>query len=117
MRPTKAEKKILNALLHEILLKRDKVCLRCGNPKFQASHIYNKGRYRGMEFDPDNLKALCFACHLGWWHKNSPDTHEWLAKTIPKARLDRLKLLSKQTIRGFDPKLHILYLRSLIKKM
>jgi len=92
---TKYEKKILNGLIHEILLRRDKVCLKCGNPQFQASHIYPKGRYRKMEFDPDNIKALCYNCHLNWWHKNALEASDWIKTVLPKKRLDNLKLRSQ----------------------
>ena len=55
------------------------------------SHIYPKGRYRKMQFDPDNVKALCLGCHLYWWHKNPIEAKEWAVKALGRARLNRLK--------------------------
>ncbi len=55
------------------------------------SHIYPKGRYRKMQFDPDNVKALCLGCHLYWWHKHPIEAKEWAIKALGRARLNRLK--------------------------
>jgi 5-methylcytosine-specific restriction endonuclease McrA len=93
---TKPEKKVLNELLHQILALRDKHCLRCGTTqKLQMSHIYPKGRYRKLEFDPDNVKYLCYNCHLNFWHKNPIEANAWLLTAIPEKRLQRLKLRSQ----------------------
>lgn len=117
MKTTAHQKKVLNSLLHEILLLRDKKCLRCGKPEFQMSHIYPKGRYRLMEYEPDNLKALCYSCHLGWWHKNPIEAHEWLVTVILKKRLDRLKMMSNTQLAPFDYKLQKVYLEHELTKL
>ena len=44
-----------------------------------------------MQFDPDNVKALCLGCHLYWWHKHPIDAKEWAEKTLGRDRLSRLK--------------------------
>jgi 5-methylcytosine-specific restriction endonuclease McrA len=89
---TKTQRTKLSKLVREYVILRDKVCLRCGSPeRLQASHIYPKGRYRKMEFNVDNLKALCVGCHLYWWHKNPIEAKEWAEKTLGKVRLNRLK--------------------------
>ena len=44
-----------------------------------------------MQFDPDNVKALCLGCHLYWWHKHPIEAKEWAQNTLGKARLNRLK--------------------------
>ncbi len=92
---TKQEGKTLNGLLHRLLELRDRRCLRCGKVPFQMSHIYPKGRYRSMKHEPDNVKALCFACHLGWFHKNPLEAGEWLKTALPAKRLARLRLMSR----------------------
>lgn len=33
---------------------------------------------------PRNLKALCYYCHLHWWHKNPIEAAEWYKKNYPK---------------------------------
>jgi hypothetical protein len=115
---TLSQKKILKGLLHEIVLLRDKACLKCGNPEFQMSHIYSVGAHKRMEYDPDNVKALCVRHHLYWWHKEPIEAHEWLKTVIPKERLDRLRLLSQQSgPTGFNYKLHKLFLEKEIEKL
>ena len=89
---TKAQKTKLNKLVRDYVLLRDKVCLRGGKSNnLHASHIYPKGKFRKMEFDTDNVKALCLGCHLYWWHKHPIEAKDWAEKTLGKERLDRLK--------------------------
>lgn len=97
MKLTKYEKSELKRLLHEVCVARDgNKCLRCGSTeRLAASHIYPKGRYRKMEFDYDNVKTLCYRCHIHFFHKNPIEAHEWLEENIGKDRLDRLKLRSQ----------------------
>ena len=68
------------------------MCLRCGKTeRLHASHIYPKGKYRKMQFDVDNVKALCLGCHLYWWHKHPIEAKEWAVKALGRARLNKLK--------------------------
>jgi len=96
---TKSERKELNALLHELLRLRDKSCLRCGNPEFQLSHVKPKGKYRKLEFDSKNILALCFSCHLGWWHKDVTEAGEWFEEKYPE-RYKYLLLRSQASGQG-----------------
>ena len=85
---TKAQKTKLNKLVREFVVLRDKVCLRCGkSDRLHASHIYPKGKFRKMQFNVDNVKALCLGCHLYWWHKHPIEAKEWAEKTLGKASL------------------------------
>ena len=89
---TKAQKTKLNKLVREYVLLRDKMCLRCSKTNnLHASHIYPKGKYRKMQFDTDNVKALCLGCHLYWWHKHPIEAKEWAIKALGRARRNRLK--------------------------
>jgi hypothetical protein len=94
---TKAQRMELNGLLHRLCRLRDgEKCLKCGKTEnLQLSHIYPKGRYRKLEFDSDNVKLLCYACHFSFWHKNPVVAHDWLELAVDKKRLDRLKLRSQ----------------------
>jgi len=96
-RLTSQQKKVLRELLREAALLRDKnKCIRCGHLKrLSTSHIYPKGRYKTMEYDLDNVKILCYSCHLQFWHKNPIEAKEWLDSKLPKERLQRLKLMSQ----------------------
>ena len=89
---TKQQKSTLNKLVREYVILRDKRCLRCGKDKnLHASHIYPKGKYRKMQFNINNVKALCLGCHLYWWHKSPIEAKEWAEKTLGKRRLNKLK--------------------------
>lgn len=119
MRPTKEEKKILNALLHKLLRLRDtECCLRCSKTEaLQLSHIYPKGRERKLEFDYDNVKLLCVGCHLFWWHKNPIEAWEWLKTVVSKDRLERLKRITQSRDKySFDFKIIKMLLEQKIKE-
>ena len=98
---TKYQRKKLNALLHELIVLRDgERCLRCGKVGvLHMSHIYPKGAYRGMQYDPENLKFLCVRHHLFWWHRDPIGAKEWLIKAISRERLARLKKKSNSIIK------------------
>jgi 5-methylcytosine-specific restriction endonuclease McrA len=115
---TKGEKKNINKLLREYIVKRDgEKCLRCGRTDTLAmSHIYPKGRHRSMEYDVDNIKFLCFSCHLCWWHKSPIEAWEWLRETLPKKRLERLKLMANTTNKVPEYKLLKLWLEKELSK-
>ena len=89
---TKSEKKKLHSLVREFVMLRDKRCLKCGkSDRLHASHIYPRGKYPKMQFNLENVKALCVGCHLYWWHKHPIDAREWAENTLGKALLRRLK--------------------------
>ena len=80
-----AETNKLKKLLHQLVVVRDKKCLHCGATKnLHASHIKPKGLHPHIQWNPRNLKALCFYCHLMWWHKDATDAGEWYKKKYPK---------------------------------
>lgn len=119
-RPTVHEKKVLNALLHQLCRLRDgEICVRCKKTeRLQLSHIYPKGRYRRLEFDSDNVKLLCVGCHLYWWHKNPLEAKEWLQIAFPPKRLDRLKAITlSRDMWSFDYKIFKLLLEQDIAKL
>lgn len=118
-RPTKHQKKVLNALLHQLVRLRDgEWCLRCKKIEcLQLSHIYPKGRYRRLEFEPDNVKLLDNGCHIFWWHKNPIEAKEWLKTVVSAKRLQRLKAMTlSRDMWHFDYQLTKLYLEQEIKK-
>ena len=88
----KAQKNNLHKLVREYVILRDKHCLRCGKTdRLHASHIYPRGKYPKMQFNVENVKALCVGCHLYWWHKHPIDAKEWAEKTLGRRRLSKLK--------------------------
>lgn len=99
---TKTERKKLNVLLHQLVRLRDgEQCLWCGGGGvLQLSHIYPKGKYRKLEFDPLNLKLLCLGCHLYKWHRSPLEAQEWLKTVIPPERLAYLRDMSNKIIKA-----------------
>jgi len=88
---TKYQHTMLRKILHQIIRKRDGRCLKCGKVSWlHASHIYPKGRYPAMQYNPENVKALCMPCHLHWWHKAPIEAGEWVKTAIKKKRLTQL---------------------------
>ena len=48
-----------------------RTCQRCGNKKdIHWSHIINEARDHRLACDPDNIKALCYHCHMNLRHKD-----------------------------------------------
>lgn len=116
---SKIERKELNSLIREILVLRDKKCLRCGTTeKLQGSHIWPKGHYRKLEFDSDNIIFLCYRCHFYFWHKSPLAAAEWIKTVIPLERYNRLKLRAYVTGEGSrDYKLIKLVLQDELNKL
>lgn len=115
-----SETKVLDLLCREIVLARDHHrCRRCGNQSspgrggaLQSAHIFPKGQYPGLRWELSNLLALCYRCHIHWWHKNPIEAREWIEFHLGTKELERLRLLA-QTRRRTDRKALQLYLRNL----
>ena len=103
---TKTEVNKLKKLLHQLVVVRDKKCLKCKKKKrLNASHIYPKGAYPHMRWMPRNVIALTFYWHLFWWHKNPIEAGEWYKKTFPKD----YKYLKKKSLENTGLKKHLDY--------
>lgn len=60
------------------------VCQRCWNDKnIHWSHIINEARDHRLACNPYNIKALCYNCHLNWWHKNPIEAGLWFREKFP----------------------------------
>ena len=71
-------------------------CLKCRMERWlQVSHICPKGEYRALEFDPANAFALCWRCHMHWWHKNPEEARRWAIGVMGQAAWDRLWLRAR----------------------
>jgi len=85
-----------------IALTRDSyTCQKCGRSKengfpIHGSHVFPEGRYHGMSANPENIKALCYLCHMMWWHKHPTESGIWFSETFPE-RHKALKILSRET--------------------
>jgi 5-methylcytosine-specific restriction endonuclease McrA len=89
-------------LVREYVCLRDKsVCQRCLRPveghNRHPSHVYGKKAYPRLEFEPDNVKILCFHCHINWWHKNPIEASEWFKQKFPDRDLILRELKMNQS--------------------
>ena len=96
----KKDTKMLDGLLREVVLYRDKKCQKCGRKagRITTSHIYPKGIYPWMRYDIQNATMLCFRCHLHWWHKDIILANKWYEETFSEERKEYLKKRSENKV-------------------
>ena len=90
------KEKKLEKLVKDFVKKRDyNICQKCGvlcsGANCHASHVIPVSFSKRMAFISENLKVLCYHCHINWWHKNPTESGEWFKKKFPK----RMKFLEK----------------------
>lgn len=86
---------------------RDKyVCQHCGKTAketaIHASHVINEAKDHRLASDPDNIKALCYNCHINWWHKNPIEAGQRFTNKRPwryeKLQSKHIEYMSKWNI-------------------
>lgn len=82
-------KKKLDKLVKDYVKQRDNyTCQRCNKivegTNCHASHVLPVGSHANMQFDPLNMKVLCYHDHINWWHKNPLESGEWYRQTFPE---------------------------------
>lgn len=66
-----------------VVRKRDKRCQRCGNElTLQNSHTISRTNYF-LRWDEQNCIALCYKCHIYFWHKSPLEAAKWFMETFP----------------------------------
>jgi 5-methylcytosine-specific restriction endonuclease McrA len=80
-------KKDLDKLVKDSVKIRDNyTCQHClkkvTGTNCHGSHILPVGSYSNMQFDPRNIKVLCFHCHRHFWHNNPLEAGEWYKQTF-----------------------------------
>lgn len=71
-------------------------CERChkkyekGSQGLHCSHVFSRAAAH-TAFLPDNAFALCFNCHLYWWHSNPIEAAEWAESKLGQDTLDTLR--------------------------
>lgn len=116
-----ARKKIkdeLDKLSKEYIRIRDKkTCQHCGKilegSNCHVSHVMPISMGDKLRWDFNNMKVLCFHCHMNWWHKNPIESGEWFKKKFPK----RYKyLISNRGLKNFTFD-DLIYLKEKLKSM
>ena len=71
-----------------IRLRDNNQCQRCGKKVEKSnchiSHVVPKSHGNILKYDENNLKVLCYFCHLHWWHKNPIEAYEWFKDKFPE---------------------------------
>jgi 5-methylcytosine-specific restriction endonuclease McrA len=81
-------KKECDELAKNVVKARDKnTCQRCGKvvsgSDCHGSHVIPVSAGNKLRWDEQNLKVLCYHCHLNWWHKNPLEATEWFKARFP----------------------------------
>ena len=81
--------KKLTAIIRErVVLRDENICQHCGKyvtgSNCQVSHVIPKSQGNILRWDLNNLKILCYHCHLNWWHKNPTEASEWFKSKFPE---------------------------------
>ena len=78
-----------NDEVRRIIRKRDKnICQKCGKTitsKYDShpSHVKSKGHHPYLRHDLQNVKLLCFRCHIHWWHREPSESWDWFQREFP----------------------------------
>ena len=78
-----------------IHLRDTETCQRCGKQEkgLHVSHVIAR-RHGLLKWDEQNLKLLCYGCHICFWHKEPMEAMEWFKEKFP----ERYKYLQKKRI-------------------
>ena len=98
-----AAKKRLEKLVKDYVKHRDNyTCQHCHKivegMNCHASHVIPVSRSGYLQFDPINMKAMCYHCHINWWHKHPVESGQWYRDTFPE-RWEYLENLHKQRLK------------------
>jgi 5-methylcytosine-specific restriction endonuclease McrA len=93
--------KRLDKLAKEYAKERDNyVCQHCGvqctKSNAHGSHVIPVSSGNRLRWDENNIKCLCFHCHMNWWHKNPTESGDWFKQKFPT----RWKYLEKEKSKG-----------------
>lgn len=89
--------KQLDKLVKDWVKRRDEhICQYCGiyceGSNCHASHVIPVSHGQHLQFEPLNLKVLCYHHHLNWWHKNPTEAGIWFRQKFP----ERMEFLDKE---------------------
>jgi 5-methylcytosine-specific restriction endonuclease McrA len=84
---TKLKKKLMTLVKNRVKLRDGFTCQHCDKmvegSNCQASHVIPVSAGNALAFDEQNLKVLCYHCHLNWWHKNPVESGDWFKNKFP----------------------------------
>lgn len=120
----KAKKKYSLARLHIILQPKVNAWIvqrdgRCVHPectktleqgyRLEASHFWNQGTYKQVQYDPENIDALCHPHHAGqmsgWEYKKPGEYRDWKIQQLGKKRFNALEARARRGHIDYTPAL------------
>jgi len=116
---TKLNKK-LDTLAKTAAKERDDyTCQRCGKQErgsiMHGSHVYPVSSGNLLRWDIMNIKALCYGCHLQWWHLNPLEAAEWFNDKFPERAKYLQSKIDTHNAYTVKPKMSIQDLRDLVE--
>lgn len=88
----------IDNMFSRVIRARDRICQHCGTDKsLQCSHVLPR-TYLSVRWNTDNAIALCYRCHIYWWHKYPHDASQWFDSRWP-GRYQALRELSDRHIK------------------
>ena len=107
----------------EFVRRRDKMCRRCfsygygpkGITGLQASHYWSR-RHENTRFDPENVDALCAACHFIWGGDRREDYTAFKKAQLGEKGLKLLMVRCNQYCKK-DRKLALMQAKLLLKTL
>lgn len=98
----KSKVKELDELVKKIVRKRDENrCQWCGKyvtgSNCHVSHVIPRSKGYALRWDLQNLKVLCYHCHINVWHKNPIEASAWFDYEFPY-RADYLRMHKEDII-------------------
>ncbi len=74
------------------------MCQHCGTSQVgkgaHTSHVLPKSTHGALRYVLENLKCLCYHCHMNWWHKNPMEAAKWFEKCFPE-RWKKIKAMPR----------------------
>lgn len=61
-------------------------CQKCWKkwPWLHCSHVISDWKDTRLSVDTWNMKLLCYADHMFWWHRNPLEATEWFKEEFPE---------------------------------
>ncbi len=91
-----------------VKLRDDYQCQHCGammrGKGAHTSHVLPKSTHGALRYVLENLKCLCYHCHMNWWHKNPMEAAKWFEKTFPERweKISKMPRLKRYTIEDLE---------------
>jgi len=85
---TKLKKKLEDLVKLYCKVRDNWICQKCGKwvegSDAHGSHVIPVSQGNQFRFDPENIKTLCYHCHLNWWHKAPLESGQWFREKFPE---------------------------------